>query len=364
MRTQKKGGVAAKSQSTRQGAPPVFADVLVGRSDAMIALSNIYAEGDTPYADKHLQPLDPIIVEGEGYLYGIRSIQIVALKETVRGNDFVNVYSGTNHSVGITAAGQCYTWGANTMYQLGYPGAEQGILGIDMDPRVVNALHGEVVVAAACGKLHTVVLTEEGNVWSWGAYGHGQLGLGDVSKKLHPFGWVEPTRIKSLDKTVRSVACGQFHTVMIDGMGDLWSCGTKDHGAHGQDSLWDVSGPTIIGKVHGKDFRQVACGALHTIALTASGQLYAWGLNEDGQLGLGDSNDRLQPELLATVTGRNIRAIACGNSHSMFLSDRDVFTFGCGNAGALGHGNSKAQFEPKRVVKLTEECRLRDVSAG
>ena len=42
----------------------------------MNALSNIYAEGDTPYADKHLAPLDPIIVEGEGYLYGIRSIQI------------------------------------------------------------------------------------------------------------------------------------------------------------------------------------------------------------------------------------------------------------------------------------------------
>ena len=42
----------------------------------MNALSNIYAEGDTPFADKHLAPLDPIIVEGEGYLYGIRSIQI------------------------------------------------------------------------------------------------------------------------------------------------------------------------------------------------------------------------------------------------------------------------------------------------
>ena len=49
----------------------------------------------------------------------------VALKEAVRGNDFVNVYSGPNHSMGITAAGQVYTWGANTMYQLGYPGAEQ-----------------------------------------------------------------------------------------------------------------------------------------------------------------------------------------------------------------------------------------------
>lgn len=48
----------------RQGAPSIYPDVLVGRSDAMNPLANIYAEGDTPYADKHLQPLDPIIVEG------------------------------------------------------------------------------------------------------------------------------------------------------------------------------------------------------------------------------------------------------------------------------------------------------------
>lgn len=141
-------------------------DVLVGRTDAMNILSNVYAERDTPYADKHLTTLDPIILEGKGYLNDIHSIQIVALKENVRGNDFVNVYSSPNHSVGITAAGQCYMWGANTMYQLGYQVDEQGLLGVDMEPRAVEELHGEVVVAGSCGKLHTVVLTEEGNVWS------------------------------------------------------------------------------------------------------------------------------------------------------------------------------------------------------
>ena len=72
----------------------------------MNPLGNIYAEGDPELEDRHLQPLDPIIVEGEGYLYGVRSVQIVALKESVRGNDFVSVSSGPNHAVGVTAAGQ------------------------------------------------------------------------------------------------------------------------------------------------------------------------------------------------------------------------------------------------------------------
>ena len=110
-----------------------------------------------------------------------------------------------------------------------------------MEPRADEKLNGEVVVAGACGKLHSVVLTEEGNVWSWGAYSHGQLGTGDLSKKTYPFGWCGPARVSSLDKSQRSVACGQFHTVLIDGAGDLWTRGTKDHGAHGHNSVWDVT---------------------------------------------------------------------------------------------------------------------------
>ena len=47
--------------------------------------------------------------------------------------------AGPNHTAGITAAGAVYTWGANDMRQLGYAGAEEGILGIDMDPRPVTA---------------------------------------------------------------------------------------------------------------------------------------------------------------------------------------------------------------------------------
>ncbi len=233
-----------------------------------------------------------------------------------------------------------------------------------MEPRAVESLNGEVVVAGACGKLHSVVLTEEGNVWSWGAYSHGQLGTGDLSKKTYPFGWCEPIRVSSLDKSQRSVACGLYHTVLIDGAGDLWTCGTKDHGAHGHNSVWDVTSPRLLDSLRGLDFRQIACGALHTIALTSTGQIWAWGLNEDGQLGLGDQNDRKQPEQVTSIAGRNIRKIACGTAHSLLLSDRDVFSFGCGSFGALGHGNGKSQLVPAKVIKLSEDCRLRDVVAG
>ena len=337
-----------------------------GRSDAMNALGNIYAEGDPDYEDQHLQPLDPIIVEGEGYLYGIRSVQIVALKESVRGNDFIATMSGPNHSAGITAAGQIFTWGANDTKQLGYPGAEEGILGIDMDPRPVTALQGFVVVAASCGKSHTVAITEDGQVFSWGAFGNGQLGIGEVSRDKFPFGYVDaPSKIHALDTAApRIVACGYYHTVIVDGLGDIWTFGTGDHGVHGHEHHFDQPVPLILQSIHGHDFRQVACGASHTIALTAQGHVYVWGMNEHGQLGIGDTISRRQPVLNAGCNGKNIRKIACGEAHTAFLSDRDIFTFGDGSHGALGHGNSKSQLSPKCVIKLSEECRLRDLECG
>ena len=332
----------------------------------MNALPNIYAEGDPEYEDHHLQPLDPIIVEGEGYLYGIRSVQIVALKESVRGNDFVSTCSGPNHSAALTAAGQIFTWGANDMKQLGYPGAEEGILGIDMDPRPVSALQGSVVVTASCGKHHTVVVTEDGNVFSWGAFGNGQLGIGEVSRDKCPYGYVDgPTKVHALDTSApRGVACGYYHTVIIDGLGDLWTCGTGEHGVHGHDHHFDQPMPLILQSIHGHDFRQVACGGSHTIALTAQGHIYAWGLNAHGQLGVGDTITRRQPVLNSVCSGKNIRKIACGEAHSAFLSDRDVFTFGDGTSGALGHGNSKSHLSPKAVIKLNDDSRLRDLDCG
>ena len=332
----------------------------------MNALGNVYAEGDPDYEDQHLQPLDPIIVEGEGYLYGIRSVQIVALKESVRGNDFIATVSGPNHSAGITAAGQIFTWGANDCKQLGYPGAEEGILGIDMDPRPVAALQGFVVVAASCGKSHTIAITEDGQVFTWGAFGNGQLGIGEVSRDKFPFGYVDgPTKIHALDTAApRLVACGSYHTVIVDGLGDIWTCGTGDHGVHGHEHHFDQPIPLILQSIHGHDFRQVACGASHTIALSAQGHLYVWGMNEHGQLGIGDTITRRQPVINQGCNGKNIRKIACGEAHTAFLSDRDVFTFGDGSHGALGHGNSKSQLVPKSVIKLSDECRIRDLECG
>lgn len=293
------------------------------------------------------------------------TVQVVALKESVRGHDFVSVSSGPLHSMAITAAGQVISWGANDMMQLGYAGVEEGVLGIEMDPRHVVALSGSVVVHAACGKQHTIALTESGELWAWGSYVMGQLGI-EVQREKFPHGHIPPTCITSFDsRAPRTVSCGYFHSVIVDGLGDLWSCGTAQHGAHGHEEERDeLLVPQLLASVSGRDFRQVACGSYHTVALTATGELWVWGLNNYGQLGLSDRTNRSKPTLLPYSNGYSIRKICCGEAHSAFLSDREVYTFGDGTHGALGHGNSKCQLQPKVMVKMTLDCRVRDIECG
>jgi alpha-tubulin suppressor-like RCC1 family protein len=353
------------------GAAPVYIDVNYGNSSAMVPLGVLYTEGDnSEFDDQHLQHLQPVLVEGEGYLYGIKSVQKVQIKESVRGHDFVSVHSGPHHSLAITAGGQVVSWGANDYRQLGYQGAEDGVLGLEMIPQhVKNGLTGEIVVSAACGAQHSVVITEDGKVFSWGAYLSGQLGLGEVSKEKFPYGYKDqPDEITALDtRAPRAVACGDFHTVLIDGLGDLWTFGTVEKHANGHDGKYDEPSPKLLDNpkiIVGIDFRQVACGSFHTLALTASGQIWAWGWNEFGQLGLNDIQNRRHPERLVEFSARNIRKIACGETHSICLSDRDVYTFGNGAQGALGHGNAKSQRQPKKVMKITDQNRIRDVEAG
>ncbi len=108
----------------------------------------------------------------------------------------------------------------------------------------------------------------------------------------------------------------------------------------------------------------MACGSYHTVALSATGEIWVWGLNDYGQLGLNDRVNRMKPTLLPYSNGYSIRKVCCGEAHSAFLSGREVYTFGDGTHGALGHGNSKCQVQPKVMVKMTLDCRIRDLECG
>ena len=98
---------------------------------------------------------------------------------------------------------------------------------------------------------------------------------------------------------------------------------------------------------------QISAGARHNGALTVSGHLFIWGSNSFGQLGLGDQMRRPTPRLVHLMLSHCIVSVCCGEHHTAVLTAKGaVFTWGDGNYGQLGHGNTSQQIVPRQVQEL------------
>ena len=98
---------------------------------------------------------------------------------------------------------------------------------------------------------------------------------------------------------------------------------------------------------------QIAAGCWHSAALTVSGQLFMWGSNTFGQLGLGDTMRRPTPRVVQLMQSQCIVSVCCGEHHTVVLTSTGaVFTWGGGNYGQLGHGNTNQQIVPRQVSEL------------
>ena len=100
----------------------------------------------------------------------------------------------------------------------------------------------------------------------------------------------------------------------------------------------------------------VACGAFHTIAVTKAGRTFTFGCGGNGRLGHGDMADRLAPRRIEALRGVRIAAVSAGSAHSLALTDAgEVYSFGAGANGRLGHGRDRAdQHSPRRIEALRE----------
>ena len=109
---------------------------------------------------------------------------------------------------------------------------------------------------------------------------------------------------------------------------------------------------------------QVQCGGAHTLALCDNGDVYAWGSNDDMQLGLGPGVGKKvnRPELVTDLSGKGILRVACGKNFSLALSESgDVYSWGAGSALQLGHGGKAGEDYPRMIEVLRD---VRKVAAG
>ena len=133
----------------------------------------------------------------------------------------------------------------------------------------------------ACGAQHSVVLTVDFAVYSWGLGSSGALGHGKPNKENFCTLKV-PTEIENIQsKQVLQIACGDYHTFLLSSCGDVYSAGWEDNGRLGRTGT--VS--TFL-KIELKQIvaTAVACGGGHTAILSDEDRVYCWGENRYGQV--------------------------------------------------------------------------------
>ena len=148
-----------------------------------------------------------------------------------------------------------------------------------------------------------------------------------------------------------SVSAGKCHNLALTAGGSVWSWGYGGFGALGHGDQQHQLLPKKVEAFAGQRVVAVSAGTSHSIALTADGSVWSWGGGRGGRLGHGDQQDQLLPKKIEAFAGRRVVAVSAGGHHSIAVSaDGDVFTWGKGEDGCLGHGEDLSnQLLPKKI---------------
>ncbi|GMJ11277.1 hypothetical protein like AT3G03790 [Hibiscus trionum] len=179
------------------------------------------------------------------------------------------------HSVAVTAHGKVYTWGFGRGGRLGHPDFDihSGQAAVITPLQVTCGLGTRRVKAIAAAKHHTVVATEAGEVFTWGSNREGQLGYTSVDTQP------TPRRVSSLKSRIVAVAAANKHTAVVSDSGEVftWGCNREGQLGYGTSNSASNYTPRIVEYLKGKAFKGIATAKYHIIVLGADGEVYTWG---------------------------------------------------------------------------------------
>jgi alpha-tubulin suppressor-like RCC1 family protein len=251
------------------------------------------------------------------------------------------IAAGYSHSLSLTTAGTVRTQGENRGGEIG-----DGTKATRLSPVYLPPPSGQSWARVATGDFRSTALTTAGDMYSWGSNGYGQLGDGTRTDHPTPFQVDAPAGSKWA-----GVAAGFGHTLALTADGSLYTWGYNSDGQLGSSSLANSLGHRRILSASGRPWTQVAAGYNFSLALCADGLLYTWGGNQEGQLGDGTKTNLPAPVALAPPAGQSWTQLAGGFwSSAALCSDGSLYTWGNNFYGQLGNGTTTGQLAPVRVA--------------
>ncbi|NWS72969.1 RPGR regulator, partial [Crotophaga sulcirostris] len=266
----------------------------------------------------------------------------------------VHISCGDEHTAIVTGNGKLYMFGSNNWGQLGL-GSKNTV----SKPTCVKALKPEKTKLAVCGRNHTLVYTEKGNVYAAGGNSEGQLGLGDTEERttFHLISFF------TSQHKIKQLAAGSYTSAAVTEDGQLFVWGDNSEGQIGLADEACVSVPCQVDV--GKPVSSVSCGYYHSALITGDGELYTFGEPDNGKLGLLPEqlkNNRVPQPVLGIM--EKVNKVACGGEHTVVLTETDVYTFGLGQYGQLGHGTFIFETSVPKSVKHLRRHKICNVTCG
>ncbi|CAK9181047.1 unnamed protein product [Ilex paraguariensis] len=195
--------------------------------------------------------------------------------DSLHGLLIKSVSAAKFHSVAVSDRGEVYTWGFGRGGRLGHPDFDihSGQAAVITPRQVTSGLGARRVKAIAAAKHHTVVATQGGEVFTWGSNREGQLGYTSVDTQP------TPRRVSSLKSKIVAVAAANKHTAVVSESGEVltWGCNKEGQLGYGTSNSASNYTPRVVEYLKGKAFIGVATAKCHTIVLGANGEVFTWG---------------------------------------------------------------------------------------
>ena len=238
-------------------------------------------------------------------------------------------------------SGQSYpllSWGNNIGGQIG-----TGPVSSRSDPTPPTMPNGQTNLWRQIegGGGFTVGIKDDGTLWTWGFNGYGQLGDGTPIANTSR---ITPTQISAATDWVQ-ISCGDGHVLALKSDGSVYAWGQNNNGQLGDGTTIDRNVPTLIQGL--SVVSQVAAGGFHSLALLSDGTVKTWGNNQHGQLGLGFVSLSNVTPMATNLNG--VTQIAAGSGYSLAVLNGVVKAWGANSSGQLGDGTTDDRSIPITV---------------
>lgn len=252
------------------------------------------------------------IIDNEDYFHNA----IVHHIPDVKGNQITSVSAGQDHSILLTENGEVYSFGWGADGQTGLAHYQN-----EYKPSLVKGdLAGQRIVKIACIADCVLALSDKGKVFGWGNSEYGQIPAKDDNQQINIATEIEAC--KNLGRIIDIASGGSFCMVLNDvGEVYVWGYGILGFGPEVRSAEKPTLVPSTLFGVNDYEpnvrVTKIYCGISHLAAVTNKGDLYMWGRNKFGSLGLGHINDQFFP--LKVSIGAEVKKVSCGVDHTVTL---------------------------------------------